>query len=317
MKLKNIYVLSVVFILIVLVSLYLLYILGIFVSNQYESSTFSAQLIEVDSIHGENYHNHIHAIQYDSINEQLFLATHFGIYVVENSDLFWLNETSYDYMAFVINKENPQIMYASGHAPFTGNLGVMKSKNGGKNWSRILSNIGTNRPLDFHSMALSIVNSDNVVGYYHGAIYNTQDGGINWQRFNTNLPSGACAGAPCLVFDTQNPQLLYGATFEGLFKSKDVGKTWELIEGGIFGGVGVNPQNSQELLLFRNFEIVRKNLNLGDEEVMRFLNLELKENEFILQFEYDLNDENIVYIFTSNSNVYRLNLELREVRKII
>ena len=317
MKLKKTHILSILFVCILLGSLFLLYILGVFVSNQYQESIFSAELIQTDSINGENFHNHIHAIQYDSINEQLFVATHFGIYVVQDNELFWLNETSYDYMAFAINKENPNIMYASGHAPFTGNLGVMQSVDGGKTWTRILSNIGSNRPLDFHSMTSSMVDTDIVAGYYHGAIYTTIDGGENWQRFNVDLPQGACAGAPCLIFDTQNSQRLYAGTLEGLYRSNNLGQRWELAEEGIFGAAAVHPDNNQELVFFRDFEIIRKDLNSGDEEVLEFSNIELEENEFILQFEYDLNNTNVVYIFTSSSKAYELNFDTMNGRRII
>ncbi|MBX7104432.1 MAG: FG-GAP-like repeat-containing protein [Gemmataceae bacterium] len=98
-----------------------------------------------------------------------------------------------------------------------------------------------------------------------GGVWRTLDGGVTWQSLTTNLPGltpfqstgymGAVAIAP------SDPNRIYIATGEsdtqtagrGLMRSADGGTTWTLLQGPVFGGVGVfDGTTSTQIIVDRN-----------------------------------------------------------------
>ncbi len=76
-------------------------------------------------------HNHIHGLGYDSKNNRLFIATHYGIFIWKEGQLFQLGKSRDDFMGFSLHPSNFDVIYTSGHPKDGGNMGVMKSEDGG------------------------------------------------------------------------------------------------------------------------------------------------------------------------------------------
>jgi hypothetical protein len=60
-------------------------------------------------------------------------------------------------MGFSLHPSNPDVIYTSGHPKSGGNLGVMKSVDGGMIFERIFLGL-SGESVDFHSMIISPAN---------------------------------------------------------------------------------------------------------------------------------------------------------------
>ena len=85
-----------------------------------------------------NFQSHIHGIAVD-VEEPawLYIATHKGLYLLAENKLTLLGNSRDDYMGFSIHPKDSQVFYSSGHPQTGGNLGVMKSEDGGNTWKKI------------------------------------------------------------------------------------------------------------------------------------------------------------------------------------
>lgn len=142
-------------------------------------SAAQSNLTPVPSIHYQS-HNHIHGLGYDSQNKQLLVATHYGLFVWKDGQLFQLGDNRDDFMEFSLVPTNPKTIFTSGHPRGGGNMGVMKSEDGGVTFKNIFRGL-KGETVDFHSMAVSSVNPMIFYGWFHGNFYRTKDGGKNWQ----------------------------------------------------------------------------------------------------------------------------------------
>lgn len=169
-----------------------------------------ALLKPVESI-SHQFQNHIHGLGYDSRNQRLFVATHYGLFVWKDGKLFQLGEVRDDFMGFSLHPSNPDIIYTSGHPKTGGNMGVMISEDGGVTFKRILHGL-QGEAVDFHSMTVSPVNRKILYGWFKGKLYRTKDGGKTWDfASGRGMPQqGFCFGAPCLTADTKDERSVYG-----------------------------------------------------------------------------------------------------------
>lgn len=153
--------------------------------------------------------------------ETIWLATHHGFYAVDaDGAAERLSDTRSDFMGFSPHPSDPSVLFASGHPQSGGNLGVIRSTDGGRSWKQIAA--GANGPVDFHQMDASPADPNVLYGAYAGQLQVSRDGGESWS---------IVAPAPPKLIDlaasASDPGVLYAATEEGLRISRDGGQSWE------------------------------------------------------------------------------------------
>jgi len=263
-------------------------------------------LYSVDSIAHEN-QNHIHGIGYDSENERLYIATHFGLFAHKNNQLYQVGESRDDYMGFSLNQRQPNIIYTSGHPQTGGNLGVMKSEDSGVSWEQI--SLGSERPADFHSMAISYANPDILYGIFQGQFYRSNDSGYSWERLQTEGPDisdGFCWHAPCISADPQDDSTVYVGTTEGLVVSSDFGQTWEVIESdsGVVVVAEADPSDNSRIFAFTENYGLAMSADGGQTWEERSEGLQLSPQELVLALTFDPSDSSKIFIATNNNQVF-------------
>jgi hypothetical protein len=259
-----------------------------------------ASLAPVPSISYQS-HNHIHGLGYDSKNNRLFIATHYGIFIWKEGKLFQLGQSRDDFMGFSLHPSNPDVVYTSGHPKSGGNMGVMKSEDGGVTFKQVFRGL-SEETVDFHSMILSPANPNILYGWFSGKVYRTKDGGKSWEfALARGLPSeGLCWGAPCFSADGQDERTVYSGTRNGLLISRDFGDNWTAAGsdvGGI-GGIGVNPRNSKNLFGFTEKLGLATSQDAGKTWRRATEGLKLSPKEFIFAFAFHRSDPNEIFAAT-------------------
>jgi photosystem II stability/assembly factor-like uncharacterized protein len=261
----------------------------------YRSVTFGASDLVLTPVPSISYqsHNHIHGLGYDSKNNRLFIATHYGIFIWKEGKLFQLGQSRDDFMGFSLHPSNPNVVYTSGHPKSGGNMGVLKSDDGGVTFKRIFLGLG-GESVDFHSMIISPANPNVLYGWFQQKLYRTKDGGKSWQLASAvGLPQeGFCWGAPCLSADGQKEGTLYAGTPKGLFISHDLGESWRVLNAKLGGvvGVGSDPANPKRLFAFTQNLGLASSEDGGENWQARNNGLRLSPQEFVFVFAFDRKD---------------------------
>jgi hypothetical protein len=164
---------------------------------------------------------HFHGIAVDPRTPgHLYLATHHGFYhVAPGGSETRLSDDRNDYMGFTPHPRDVDILYATGHPASGGNMGFIRSNDGGKTWQQIYGGVGG--PVDFHQMVVSRADPEHVYGVYRGNLLHSADGGANW-RIVARAPDGLMDIAASAL----DVNRLYAATKKGLLRSDDGGQTW-------------------------------------------------------------------------------------------
>jgi hypothetical protein len=268
---------------------------------------WEAALLAVDSIHHES-QNHIHGIGYDSQNERLFVATHFGLFVLKEEQLYQIGRSRDDFMGFSLNQRDPDIIYTSGHPRTGGNLGVMRSEDAGLNFERISQGTAMG-PVDFHSMALSFADPGILYGVFKGQLYRSRDAGNSWELLRTQgapLGDGFCWHAPCISADTMEEGRLYAGTVEGLAVSDDYGENWRIVENdaGVVVTAEVDPQNNERIFAFAENYGVAVSEDGGRTWVSKNHGLQFQAQELVFAFSFDINDSQKVFLVTNRNQIF-------------
>ncbi len=164
--------------------------------------------------------SHLHGLAFDPADaQQLLLATHHGLYrAYPDGRAELLGRARDDFMALAADPGNPGRLYASGHPVGGGNLGLLRSDDGGASWTK--HSDGHRGPVDFHQLTVSPADSNTLYGV-HGTLQHSADGGDSWQ------PVGpAPAKLISLAGSSHARERLYAATETGLKVSLDGGKSW-------------------------------------------------------------------------------------------
>ncbi len=119
---------------------------------------------------------HIHGIGVDRGDpSRLYLATHHGLFVASPDGMATrVSEDQNDYMGFTPHPTDAGLLYASGHPESGGNLGVIISRDDGRNWEQLSK--GRHGPVDFHTINVSPADPRVMYGLY-GDIQVSRDGG--------------------------------------------------------------------------------------------------------------------------------------------
>jgi len=263
-------------------------------------SSNHAILTPVESI-SYQFHNHIHGLGYDSQNQRLLIATHYGIFVWKDGQLFQLGETRDDFMGFSLHPTNSKIIYTSGHPKSGGNMGVMKSEDGGASFKPIFRGLGA-ETVDFHSMTITPANPKILYGWFQEKLYRSKDGGKSWQFASARgIPQqGFCFGAPCLSADSQKKGTVYAGTPRGLFVAYDFGENWTPVnlELGAVAGVGVHPSNALRLFAFTQNLGMASSQDRGKNWQPRSSGIQLSREDFIFAFAFDRKNSEQIFAAT-------------------
>lgn len=192
-----------------------LVLLGLAASGPVVASSEAAETVRLDRI------PHIHGLAVDEANpERLYLATHHGLYLASPAGTaVKISETSDDYMGFVAHPTSAGVFFGSGHPPSGGNLGVVRSEDGGKTWSQVAK--GVKGPVDFHAMDISKADPTVIYGLHEG-LQVSRDSGETWFLVGP-LPDQTFD----LAASTVDADTVYAATRSGLKMSRNAGRTWQ------------------------------------------------------------------------------------------
>lgn len=167
---------------------------------------------------------HVHGLHLDPADlMRLIVATHHGLFAV---DLMTMAAEDVaggptDYMGFSADPETPGTYLASGHPAGGGNLGIVRSTDGGATWEALSEGVGG--PVDFHQMEVGRADPAQVWGVHHGAVLQrSRDGGATWEEVGP-----APAGIIDIATSARDPEALFAATEGGLRVCRDGGLTWE------------------------------------------------------------------------------------------
>lgn len=169
---------------------------------------------------------HIHGIAAGpSGPDSATLATHHGIFAIDLAaqTARAMGTSRDDFMGFSPVPGAPGQAFASGHPATGGNLGVIRTTDGGASWVPVSAGLGG--PVDFHNMEVSRADAAVIYGIGHdGAVQRSTDGGENWAITGT---------APKTLIDiatsARDANRIYAATEVGLFASADAGATWQAL----------------------------------------------------------------------------------------
>ncbi|WP_275099157.1 WD40/YVTN/BNR-like repeat-containing protein [Sedimenticola hydrogenitrophicus] len=164
---------------------------------------------------------HFHGISVDPQTPgHLYLATHHGFYhVAPEGSATRLSEDRNDYMGFTPHPRDVEILYATGHPARGGNMGFIRSNDGGKTWRQLSKGVGG--PVDFHQMDVSRADPNQVYGVYRGNLQHSVDGGDSW-----NIVARSPEGLVDIAASALDINRLYAATQQGLLRSDDGGRSW-------------------------------------------------------------------------------------------
>lgn len=158
---------------------------------------------------------HVHAITRDAATGVILLATHEGLFRLQNRELTRVGPVV-DLMGFTIAEDGRYL--ASGH-PGPGlelpePLGLVESTDGGETWS-VLSRGGES---DFHALAAG---PDRVLGF-DGQLRTSADG-RTWKT--TSIPS-----APAALAIAPGTGTVLATTKDGVLRSDDDGASWATLD---------------------------------------------------------------------------------------
>lgn len=187
---------------------------------------FSAQAQEAVPLADLMSETHIHGIAVGMNGlDSATLATHHGVFSVDLTaqTAVPIGTSQDDFMGFSPVPGQPGHAFASGHPETGGNLGIIRTEDGGKSWTHVSDGIGG--PVDFHTMEVSRADAAVIYGIAHdGAVQRSTDAGARW------VLTGA---APDKLIDIATsvvaPDQIYAATENGLFETRDAGESWQSI----------------------------------------------------------------------------------------
>jgi photosystem II stability/assembly factor-like uncharacterized protein len=153
-----------------------------------------------------------------------------GVYVSHDGGSTWTAtndalSSQANVIDLAVDPGDTQIVYAA-----TGNKGLLKSLDGGRNWRKLNQAESTAVIL---SVAVNPLDPNIVYsGIERLGLYRSDDGGTTWQLSMEGMPLETRIGD--IVFDPQNPQVVYASDHSsGVYRSDNSGRTWRQINSSL------------------------------------------------------------------------------------
>jgi len=200
---------------------------------------------------------HVHGMAVDrGDSNRLYLATHNGLYVLEDDiDVQRIGRSRDDFMGFSPHPSDPNVLFSSGHPKGGGNIGFQKSTDRGETWEKI-SNGNPTGPADFHAMLVHPANPNHIYGWYKLRVHLSQDGGQTWEILSTQPPE-----VLSFAGDPRNDNIVYIGTIGNLLMSTDKGESWtsmtDAFGSDVVFDVEVDPSTGSLYLATRDSGIQR------------------------------------------------------------
>lgn len=274
--------------------------LGLFVWSR---STGTSESLNQNQLIPESVISHGHGLAVDpNDSSKVYIATHHGLLVLQNDkDLFRVGASTDDYMGFSVHPTESNVFFSSGHPSLGGNIGFMKSVDGGFTWKKISN--GVDGPVDFHSMALSRVNPNLMYGSFQGNIQRSTDQGKTWEIVSRNH------NPVSLATDSQDENRVYAvdAQGQGVLVSIDKGVVWESLsselEGGLVSTIALHPTDAN--IIFAYSEKIG-GLGKSTDAGMTWSNTkELFNGEMVLHLAFDRNSPATLYALTVENKLFK------------
>jgi len=227
---------------------------------------------------------------------RIYLATHTGLFVTDpDGEALSISDFRADFMGFSPDPTNPDVFYGSGHPATGGNLGIVKSEDGGITWSKISD--GVNGPVDFHQMDVSKANPNIIVGNSQG-LQISKDAGQSWQ-----IVAPSPEGTIDLAASAIDENILYSATRTGIIKSVDAGISWTSAHPSISPATMIATASDGNIYAFMiGTGLIRAAENELDWQI-------LSNNfgdQFMLHFAIDPSNAQNMYAVTLNQQARKL-----------
>lgn len=255
-------------------------------------------------------HTHLHGAALDAQLGRILLATHHGLFALEAGQLYQMGKRRDDFMGFTASAQDSNVIYVSGHPPSGGNLGVLKTTDGGQTFTQVFSGL-EGGPVDFHAMAASPLDANLVYGFFRGQLYRTEAGAEDWVVTAANhMPTqGFCWGAPCLTTSATERARIYAGTPFGLWVSDDMGAQWSpaSTESIPVAGVGSSPHRAGLLFAHTGTQGVAVSSNGGHSWEPRNTGIELGENEIVFGFMFHPDQAERIFLATTGNQIYTSN----------
>jgi photosystem II stability/assembly factor-like uncharacterized protein len=167
--------------------------------------------------------SHIHGIAASTQGGgALYLATHEGLFLAQkDGNAKRLSKTRDDLMSLAVHPTENEVLFASGHPPQGGNLGLIESRDGGQTWQQVYR--GGDRAVDFHALTVSPADPKVLYGQFD-TIRTSNDSGRTWTK-HPRVPGNVYA----LAASAWDPNIVYAATQAGLLLSDDGGQRWQTL----------------------------------------------------------------------------------------
>lgn len=158
---------------------------------------------------------HVHGVEVNPADGAVYVATHTGVYRVDDAGPQRIADRRQDTMGFTL--VGPDTFLGSGHPdprePGPPHLGLIRSDDAAASWQPV----ALAGEADFHALTAS---GDTVHGWNSatGELMSSDDGGTTWRR-------GAAVAAADVDLDPRDPARLLVTTGDGLQVSTDAGAT--------------------------------------------------------------------------------------------
>lgn len=139
-----------------------------------------------------------------------------------------LSTTRGEVFAMALHPTNPNILFAGGYCDENYVGKVLKSIDGGNNWSDASSGLAQNYNY-VYALAIDPTAPHIMYAGCNNGIFKSTDGGASWKNLNASF-SGVCA----IIIRPASPQTIYAASsYQGIFRSIDGGTTWFPMNEGL------------------------------------------------------------------------------------
>lgn len=244
--------------------------------------------------------SHGHGIAVDIRDAStLYIATHYGVYLVKNDTILSKIGTSEDdFMGFTVHPTRPDVMFASGHPKTGGNIGVVRSDDAGVTWKKISN--GASGPVDFHALTISPVNPNLMYGW-HSGLQRSEDGGQSWRKIPGNLDP-----VYRLVAHPKEEATVFAANGIGLWVSRNRGETWDTLSDTLNTSAvlafGINPKKPNEMLSYGPVLKLAQSTDAG--RTWKTIGNDLG-GDIVYLFSFDQNTGETVYAMTKNNLLFK------------